>query len=90
MTLFGDVLPAAAIGAVMLLTLAKMLIGHRERLAELRGGRGQLQTEPDVAARLARLEHAVDAIAVEIERNGEAQRYLMKVLAEHRPIEPVR
>ena len=35
--------------------------------------------------RIARLEQAVDAIALETERIGESQRYLTKVLAERPP-----
>ena len=37
---------------------------------------------PLVDARLARLEHAVDAIAVEVERISEAQRFTSKLLSE--------
>lgn len=39
--------------------------------------------------RLERIEHAVDAIAIEIERISEAQRFTTKLLAE-RPSEPDR
>jgi hypothetical protein len=38
--------------------------------------------QPD--ARLERLEHAVDAIAVEMERVGEGQRFVTKLLAERK------
>jgi len=37
------------------------------------------------AARLARLETAIEALAVELERIGETQRYTLKVLDEHLP-----
>lgn len=36
-------------------------------------------------ARLQRIEQALDAIAMEVERLGEGQRFVTKVLAEHRP-----
>lgn len=36
------------------------------------------------SAKLARLEQAVDAIAIEVERLGESQRFLTKVLTEKR------
>ena len=52
---------------------------HRERLAQITAHRDRA---PDDAARLARLEHAVDAIAVEMERVGEGQRFLARLLAE--------
>ena len=37
---------------------------------------------PDVAARLERIEQAVDAIAIEMERVSEGQRFTTKLLAE--------
>ena len=37
---------------------------------------------PDVTSRLDRIEHAVDAIALEVERISEGQRYVTKVMAE--------
>ena len=41
--------------------------------------------EPLDDARLQRIEQALDAIAMEVERLGEGQRFVTKVLAEHRP-----
>lgn len=38
-------------------------------------------------ARLARIEHVVEATAVEVERIAEAQRFAAKLLAEQRPSE---
>ena len=45
---------------------------------------------PDVAARLERMEQNIDAIAVEIERISEGQRFTTKLLAEstNTPIPP--
>jgi len=37
---------------------------------------------PDVAARLERMEHAIDSIAVEVERISENQRFTTKLLSE--------
>jgi hypothetical protein len=37
---------------------------------------------PDVAARLERMEQAIDTIAVEVERISEGQRFTTKLLAE--------
>lgn len=42
----------------------------------------------DAAHRLARLEHAVDAVAVEVERLGEAHRYTARLLDERLPAAP--
>lgn len=37
---------------------------------------------PEVSARLERMEHAIDAIAVEVERISEGQRFTTKLLSE--------
>ena len=54
-----------------------------------RGGRRPVPSAPDpeVSNRLGRLEHAVDAIAIEIERISEGQRFMTKIMAE-RPSTP--
>ena len=40
------------------------------------------QTQPDVLSRLERIEQGVEAIAVEVERIAEAQRFSAKLMAE--------
>jgi Na+/glutamate symporter len=40
---------------------------------------------PDVTARLERMEHAIESIAVEVERISEGQRFVTKLLAERAP-----
>lgn len=58
--------------------IIRMSYRHKERMAELqRGGSGASATE----ARLERLEQAVDSIAVEIERIGEGQRFVTRLLS---------
>jgi hypothetical protein len=52
---------------------------HRERLAELAA---RPAVEAGDADRLARVERAVEAVALEVERIGEGQRYLTRVLGE--------
>ena len=47
-----------------------------------RGGRRDVEVNSEHEARFDRLEQAVDAIALEIERVGEAQRYQAKLLTE--------
>ena len=71
------VLAVVAIGA--LLTL------ERYKRSSDASRRSPATTDDAVAKldhRIARLEQAVDAIALETERIGESQRYLTKVLAE--------
>ena len=41
--------------------------------------------DPVQAERLARIEHAVEAIAIEVERISEGQRFVTKLLAERAP-----
>jgi hypothetical protein len=71
----------AAMGAMVLVPvfiiwmIAKFTRGRRRRNAQ-----ATQSSEQD--ARMERLEQAVDAIALEIERVGESQRYQSKVLAE--------
>lgn len=40
------------------------------------------QTSPDVTARLERIENAVEAVAIEVERIAEAQRFAAKLMAD--------
>ena len=41
--------------------------------------------EPESTARLERIEHAIDAMAVEVERISEGQRFVAKLMAERQP-----
>jgi hypothetical protein len=52
------------------------------RMMWRRGKRSEARPNAEQDARMERLEQAVDAIALEIERVGESQRYQQKVLAE--------
>ena len=69
-------------GVVLLLAFVfPMSIGWARRIA--RGGRPQVVSFPsDQALRLERLEQAVDAIAIEVERISEGQRFVTKIFAE--------
>jgi hypothetical protein len=66
-----------AIPAIVL--LARMSYRHKERMATLQAGP---ERQPDIEARLERIEQAVDTIAIEMERIGEGQRFVTKLLAE--------
>jgi hypothetical protein len=57
----------------------RMWFRHKERMASLRGG-----DDPRTAAleqRLERIEQAIETVAVEVERMGEGQRFVTKLLA---------
>jgi hypothetical protein len=59
--------------------MTRMLLKHRERMASLKAP-AERSIESD--ERLVRLEQAVEAIAVEVERIGESQPLLTKVLTD--------
>ncbi len=56
----------------------RMLLKHKEKMAALHAP----QDQATIDARLQRVEQAMDAVAVEIERIGESQRFLTKVLTD--------
>lgn len=56
-----------------------MWFKHKEKMTEIKGPAVQ---NPMIEARLARIEEAVDTIALEMERMGEGQRFVTKLLAE--------
>jgi hypothetical protein len=71
------VIPAVT---VMLLVLAlPVSIAWARRI--MRGKPQPVATPPDQAARLERIERAVDTIAIEVERISEGQRFVTKLLA---------
>jgi hypothetical protein len=63
-------------GAVIAL---RMMLKHREKMASL--GAVQLPSA-DADARMMRVESAIESMAVELERIGEGQRFLTRLLAE--------
>ena len=77
----NDAERGAAMGAVVLLPILAIYKIARFRRRRRRGNASE-STSSDQEARMERLEQAVDAIALEIERVGESQRYQTKVLAE--------
>ena len=58
---------------------ARMWFKHKEKMATLRSSSAGNSA---IEARLARIEEAVETIAVEVERMGEGQRFVTKLLAE--------
>jgi hypothetical protein len=64
-----------AIAGLML----KQWLAHQLRMRELTMSQ---QSMTSSEARLARVEHAVEAVAIEVERISEGQRYVTKLLTE--------
>jgi hypothetical protein len=66
-------------GIPAIVLVIRMAFKHREKMASLGGGSEQSQR---IEARLERVEQAMDAIAFEVERIGEGQRFITKVFAD--------
>jgi hypothetical protein len=67
---------------ISIASVVRSVLGYRERMAQLRAGRysgGSVGAGED---RLDRIEHAIDAIATEVERLSEAQQMNTRLLAE--------
>jgi len=80
----GDWLPFA--GVVMLAGTTVVSIVGAYAFGRLRGERNPREiVDAEARRRTEELERAIEAMAVEIERVGEGQRFLLKVLAD-RPI----
>jgi hypothetical protein len=75
----GDQILQFAGGAAMLLLPLVLVLA---RNLWVRGGRRGESTDIESSPRLQRMEQAIEAIAVEVERIGEAQRFTMKVLSD--------
>jgi hypothetical protein len=72
-----DLAPLLAVTVIFATTavMLKMWLGYRERTS----GRSRVTTDD---GRLERLEQAVEAIAIEIERVSEGQRFVTKMLSD--------
>ena len=66
--------------------LVRMTLRHKEKMASLRAAP---QRQIDLEERLDRIEQAVDTIAIEMERIGEGQRFVTKLLAERPSPQPL-
>jgi hypothetical protein len=58
-----------------------MYFKHTEKMAELQRGSAP---SSEINARLDRVESSIEAIAVEMERVGEGQRFVTKLLSERK------
>jgi hypothetical protein len=74
------IIPVAGMTMIVLLALGVPFV----RALVRRWEREPLQATvpPDVAARLERIEQAVDAVAIEVERISEGQRFTTKLLSD--------
>jgi hypothetical protein len=76
------------IGIVFGTTLTAILLYPFVRvLAKRMEPKNREQVSPDITLRLARIEAAVESIAVEVERISESQRFLTKLQSD-RPLPP--
>lgn len=71
----------AALAATVLIPIGVIFMWRALRRRR-RGGRREVEMTAEQDSRFERLEQAVDAIALEIERVGESQRYQAKLLTE--------
>ena len=79
------VIPIAGMGMVVVLSIGVPLVVALIRKWERESKSRPVQHDPMSAERLERIEHAVDAIAVEVERLGEGQRFVSKLMSERQP-----
>lgn len=78
-------IPGELIPIVMFIMIPLTIIGApiaRAIARRIERGGGMQSLPNDVGARLERMEQAIDAIAVEVERIAEGQRFTSKLLAE--------
>lgn len=74
-------IPLAGMAMIVTLALGIPLVRAYVRRME-RGESTRASLPADVAGRLERIEHAVDAVALEVERIAEGQRFTTKLLSE--------
>jgi hypothetical protein len=72
------VLGICATIAISVVSIAQAYV----RSIEARRRSSEPELDPNVQDRMSRIEHAVDAIAIEVERMSEGQRFTTRLLAE--------
>ena len=78
------ILAGTTLTAILLYPVVRALANRMEHQRGQSGGSGH-QVPADVSARLARIESAVESIAIEVERISEGQRFLTKLQSEKLP-----
>jgi hypothetical protein len=76
------IVAVAAVNGAFLLGLIRIWLGHRERRATREAAQNMVTDRDRLTAELQDLRGALETVAVEVERLGEGQRYLTRVLAE--------
>jgi hypothetical protein len=71
-------LGAFSMVTITITTIVRGILRHQENKLRITSGR----MNPDTDARIERIEHAVDAIAIEIERISEGQRFTTRLLSD--------
>jgi hypothetical protein len=71
--------PIALFTMITLITIGRPLV---RALAKRIEGGATPPVDPEAAARLERMEHAIEAMALEVERIAEGQRFTTKLLSE--------
>jgi hypothetical protein len=82
----GVWIPILAIGCAPIIAIGVPIARAYARRLEAKPAAGSIPH--DMAARLQRMEQAIDSIAVEVERISEGQRFTTKLLAERVPAPP--
>lgn len=79
-----NIAEALALTSVAIMSATLLLPIFRGLGRRLEGGaaRREAAVSPESAKRLERMEQAIDAVAVEVERISEGQRFVTRVLAE--------
>ena len=83
----GDVLAFAQVMTVIITSATAMIaVGLGARFVWLRSSRPKYRAPVIDESRLERIENAVDAIAIEVERISEAQRFTATLLSDRLPV----
>jgi hypothetical protein len=83
---FGEGVAAGGFGVFFFMSIVLLFARRRWKRRSTSSRGGALDT--DSSQRLQRLEQGMDAIAIEIERVSEGQRFVTKLLADSRGVEP--
>jgi len=76
----GVIIPLGAFAMVTIVSIGVPIA--RAYAKRMEQGSRRVDLPPETTARFERMEQAIDAIAVEVERISEAQRFTTKLLAE--------
>jgi hypothetical protein len=76
------IVAVGAVNGAFLLGLIRIWLGHRERRATRLAAQNTVTDRDRLSAELQDIHGVLDTVAIEMERLGEGQRYLTRVLAE--------